>query len=293
MLRSLLVLVLAVTAMVGCAGAAESTDSDSDSDIGVVSQAITSGKLDTGDTATVALLHAGQVYCTGVLVGPYAVATAGHCVGDVKPDQVFFGSDPKGDDGTMIDVADVTANPDFDPDTLENDIAIVGLKKPGPITPVTLVEADTIDDSWVGKTITIVGFGLTKATEDDTGPKRTGTSKIDAVDDGTFRFTASPSQTCSGDSGGPAFIKSNGKTRLIGITSSGDTECKTYGRDTRVDAQLDFIKSYTDTYSALALHPVNNAGCSAAGTGTNAPRGGVFGLVVAALALVIRRRRAS
>jgi secreted trypsin-like serine protease len=229
-------------------------------------RAITNGEESSEDAhgAVVALLSKGEVTCTGVLVGPYAIATAAHCLRPTAPDQVFFGADPTGD-GVSIDIVETRVHVDFSEDDLSNDIGLVGLAKKAPARPVRLYDGELDDEALTNASIRIVGFGATNGTGDSSDPiKREGISKIQTVESDVFRLVAAPSQTCTGDSGGPAFITIDDEDVLIGITSSGDVDCKSYGRDLRVDAYKDFIESHTTAYSRRAKtnQLAMNSGCS-------------------------------
>src|SRR5438105_10159591 len=70
-------------------------------------QAITGGVEDAGDPAVVALLAGGHVTCSGVLVAPRLVITAGHCLLDDRPTAVFFRTWPDAA-GATVPVAAVT-----------------------------------------------------------------------------------------------------------------------------------------------------------------------------------------
>lgn len=271
--------------LLGAAGCVEGVEEKTE-ETGSTESAIVNGEIDDGDKATVALLTNGAAYCTGVLISPYVVATAGHCVTGVTPDQVFFGSDPKKKkSGTLIDVVETRAHRDFDQDTLANDIAVVALAERGPTKPARLLKDSDVLEKDV--TLRIVGFGLTSADEVDLGPKHSGETKIASLDDTTFRFTAAPAQTCHGDSGGPAFASIDGKDTLVGITSAGDSACKSYGRDTRVDAFADFLEGYTDRYAArVATSHIPSSGCSASGAPHTHSSGGL--LLFFAIAFITR-----
>src|SRR5262245_6833153 len=55
----------------------------------------------------VALMFGGQQECTGTLVAPTVVITAGHCVNDGAPDQVLIGTSSllrPGGEGELINV---------------------------------------------------------------------------------------------------------------------------------------------------------------------------------------------
>lgn len=288
---SFALLILPPLVVSGCASeGAESPPEDQQS----TTSYITNGDLDDGsDMATVAILEKGEVYCTGVLVDRYVVATAAHCVKDGNPEQVYFGTDPKkkSDDGTFIDVIDAQAHPKFVKKTLANDVAVLALAKRAPVKPVPMIEdGDIGDDDWIGTELRIVGFGLTKS-NGTAGKKRVGTTTIDDVDDKTFHFKAEPSQTCQGDSGGPAFATIDGKKTLVGLTSFGDADCEKYGRDTRVDVQAKFIKSFNQEYALKARQgDVPSSGCSASPNPTFGSWT-AFGAGIAVVLLALGRRR--
>lgn len=61
-----------------------------------------------------------------------------------------------------------------------------------------------------------------------------------------FVLDEKKSGTCSGDSGGPAFIEENGKIYLAGITSRGDFLCNGIGVYTSVPAFIDWIISHVE-----------------------------------------------
>jgi MYXO-CTERM domain-containing protein len=237
----------------------------------------------------VALLSNGKMYCTGVLVTPTVVATAAHCVLPSPPEQIYFGSRPGSKSGTLIAVSDTRAHPDFDEDTLQNDIAVVGLAARAPAAPLGVI-TKPLDASDRGRPLRVVGFGAPAASEITDLRKRTGATTIDSIGDDDFRFHPSPSGTCVGDSGGPALVTIDGHEAVIGITSSGDSECRVYGRDMRMDRYVPFIRGYATAYS-LPPAPDRNQGCSAARATTGAPGPSPGVLVVAGVAVVVALRR--
>ena len=285
------VVVVASMAVLACTGCTAPMSADPGSDeesTRTTQQAITNGDDDDDDQAVVGLMLQGKVYCTGVLVAKNVILTAAHCVKPTPPDQVFFGSKPSSKKGTFIAVSDTKAHPDFDEDTLVNDVAMVGLAAKAPVAPLP-VRLEAFDASFKNMNIRLVGFGVPSATAENDLRKRTGDSKIVSFTDDDFRFHATPAQTCNGDSGGPALATIDGKEYVVGITSSGDSECKVYGRDIRVDTVLPFLQSYAKAYSAqTAAGPQPNAGCSMT---TRAPlRGSAEAALLIGLACVAAAR---
>lgn len=281
-------LLAALVAMTGCGAPAEA-EAESEHTASTT-QAITNGDDDDKDPAVVALLIGGHVFCTGVLVTANVVATAAHCVDPTPPDQVFFGTKPnqkKG--GTFIEVSGSLVHPDFEEDTLENDIALVALASRAPASPLNVFTED-FDASYVGLPIRIVGFGATGFAEDSDLRKRTGDTSIASFTDDDFRFHASPSQTCNGDSGGPALAKVGDHEAVIGIASSGDQSCKQYGRHMRVDRYVPFIHGFAKKYSLAAKPAPAESGCSTTPHGrSTTSSAALFLLMACALAAWARR----
>jgi len=261
-----------------------------------VSQAITNGDAveSRADNAVVALITSdGEATCTGIVIGPYAVATAAHCLRPIAPLRVSFGATPG--KGIEIDVVETRVHLDYDEETLTADIGIVGLAERAPAKPVPLYEDDLDAETLASLPLRIVGFGATSGFSGGSKPKkREGMAKIKSVGSDSFRLEPSPSQTCNGDSGGPAFVTINKKEVLLGITSAGDLECKVYGRSTRVDAYADFLNDQKEAYALRAKTNQlvsQNRGCS------TSPRTYAFQLepllALAAVALVVFARRST
>jgi secreted trypsin-like serine protease len=285
------VAVVALFAATGCADAEDARDL-TDEPTGTVRQAIVNGDAESGDPAVVALLQRGRVYCTGTLIAPSVVLTAAHCVVPTPPDHVFFGSRPSQSDGQVIDVGGTRAHPAFDPESLKNDVAVVGLARKVTATRPIALSRDPFDPSFTGKAIRLVGFGFPDGSEDGSLEKRSGETKIESFTDEDFRFEARPAQTCLGDSGGPALATVEGVEVLVGIASSGDAGCEEYGRHVRVDRYASFIDDYETSYSAPVPPPsFPRSGCSTSSP-SKTPGGLSPWIALLALGLVIRARRA-
>lgn len=199
---------------------------------------ITNGGSPSSDTAVVALAFTGDALeCTGTVIAPHAVLTAAHCVGSASLPDVSIGDTLTA--STRHDVIATFVHPQFDSVTLDHDIAIVIVDPPLGPTPIPI--ATTLGSLAAGATLRVVGYGWTVI--DDTAPpqRRTGTSQLDAIEDLRLVSHGAPSQVCEGDSGGPALYDDGNGERIVGVASSGDTECKEFGKHTRVDVHAAFI----------------------------------------------------
>jgi secreted trypsin-like serine protease len=193
--------------------------------------------------ATGMMMVQGQVGCTGTVVAPRKVLTAGHCIQGQSPwDMSFAFGASDGQIEGWIQVVDAVAHPDYDDQSLSNDIAVLTLAEDAPVAPVEM--NPSMDASWIGETVTLVGYGVTDGpSQVGIGTKREVDVVIDDVQPTTLGYTTTNGQTaCNGDSGGPAYAMPNGALVMAGITSYGDEACKEYGVYTRVDTFLPWIE---------------------------------------------------
>lgn len=205
---------------------------------------IVNGSPTTEYSAVIAILHQSIPRCTGTLVTKRVVVTAAHCLTAARLMSVYIGNGKDVERGVTIKVSDARRFPGYDPETLENDIALLLLEREAPVTPLPIF-AGLWEDSFIGRTVNVVGFGSTGPGTHGGHIKRLGTTRLESYDDTSLTFLPSPSQTCVGDSGGPAFLSIDGSEVLVGVTSFGDAACTEYGTDIRVDRYAsDFIGPY-------------------------------------------------
>ncbi|MBO4350458.1 MAG: trypsin-like serine protease [Proteobacteria bacterium] len=257
---------------------------------------IINGTRVTGDDylSTVALvMHYGSsynsVFCTGTLITPNYVLTAGHCISYCKGDdenienyrpvmRVGIGQSEQ----TLRQIYEIEkfyTHPKFvcTSTDIQHDIAILKLKESVPLSiasptlpmpklhDITKAEVDGAG----GVTATTVGFGKTDANNDmSAGTKYKTSYKVYAycpakkaerskycdgwytANTGFIYFNDSSTGTCQGDSGGPTFFTRDGMEFVGGVTSYGYEDCEFLGAVTMVSDHYDFIASVVDDLAA-------------------------------------------
>lgn len=244
-------------------------------------QAIRGGDVDDADPAVVALSIGDYQFCSGVLVAPHTVLTAGHC--DLLDMTASFGTDVSSP-AQAIAVVEAFEHPSYTGEGQPYDFALMKLAVNPGIDPVAL-NTTALDDSELGQAMRHVGFGVTDdSTKDGGGIKRTVTYPLNRIEPQLIYSGADGKQTCSGDSGAPAFMTIGGSEVVVGIVSDGpDCQLSQDGWDGRVDAVTDWIDTTISTIEATPPSPSH--GCSAGGGGSPA--------VALAFLGVVRRRRGS
>lgn len=206
-----------------------------------------------------------ELRCSGTVIGEHWVLTAAHCVAGVgRGDlEVFFGQVPGQPGGSYRGVGATFAHPAYDRQFDDNDIALVWLNEPAPVTGRSLVDFRA-DESWLGRTAQVVGFGGTGVAGSELATKRDGSVTLTDLGEHTLSYGAAPSMTCPGDSGGPVFVQVDGTQTLVGVTTSGDAQCKTLGVATRIDQHLaSFIEPTLASVPIQGMPAMPEALCSA------------------------------
>lgn len=224
------------------------------------------GKWD--DTVGVVMLSA-FVGCTGTLVGPRVVLTAGHCVLGYPVTHVLIGSkDWAENGGELIEVEAVHEYPNSQGTF---DIAVLELAEASTYTPreigLECVLDEYLDD---GAPVQIVGFGGTRADgrdyynsvlnevatrvldkncSDDTINGIVSGCQPAARPGGELAAGGDGKDACFGDSGGPLYLKTEQGDYVVGVTSraflgaSYSEPCTDGGIWVRPDAVFDWIQS--------------------------------------------------
>jgi secreted trypsin-like serine protease len=201
-----------------------------------------------GAYPSVAEVHLGKSFlCTGTLISPTWVVTAGHCgsltgaTGYGSPASwpaplidVYLGSNKAGQ-GTRAPVSQVIVEPDYLA-TSGYDITLLKLSAPAAQAPTRVAGASEGSLWTAGTTETIAGWGTTSEGGDtpDTLQEAQVPITTDAYCAGAYSdfdpatmvcagFPQGGVDTCQGDSGGPLFGRdAAGALKVVGATSFGE-----------------------------------------------------------------------
>ncbi|MBO9665499.1 MAG: trypsin-like serine protease [Bdellovibrio sp.] len=263
MMKSLTLVLLSAMALAACAPNSNNNVANTQGE-----QIVGGDKVERGSDvirSTVALYDTKEhALCSGTLIAPDLVLTAGHCVGaDPSKMIVFFSNEVKG--AAKKDMRAVVAarvHKDYAPKKTYNtaDIAIVkfaGGMAEGYAPAKFLADAYLLQND---AQVVVAGFGLnwTWVVKKGAGTLRTTTLKIADAKFSPTEISLDQSVKrgiCSGDSGGPAYLRVNGQLYIWGVASRGDSlplpltpDCFIFSVFTRADAYGDWI---ADTMAAL------------------------------------------
>lgn len=243
------------------------------------------------DDAVGVVFWGAYVGCTGTLIGPRVVITAGHCVGGIS--HVLVGSKDWQDSrqGEMIEVADQWEYPDS---WATYDVAVLKLRKPSTYEPRAIamecIIEEYLDD---GAQVAVVGYGNTN-TQGDRGTTllNEGVTVVqdhdcdeNFIDDiftgcnpsvspgGELGAGGNGVDACFGDSGGPLYLLTDVGAYLVGVTSRAYTgvsrrhPCRDGGIYVRPDAIVPWI---VDDLGLKIAYPL-----------CNVPAGGQVGTIYA------------
>jgi secreted trypsin-like serine protease len=217
-------------------------------------------------------------FCTGVLVAPDVVLTAGHCIEDELPTAIVGAALIDGNDGESIPVTRAIRHPQLD-------LGVLVLARASSVEPAAVADSCAGDALVAGGEATMVGFGLTDRCgfgDGYDGGLRDGALQI--VDPecatagtscawpGAELIASSPTVNgCFGDSGGPLYVKADDRLYVAGITSRGASEdpltpsCDGGGIYARVDAVNAWIEKETGRTLIGACDLQKTGGCSSGG----------------------------
>lgn len=195
--------------------------------------------------------------CTGSVIAPRVVLTAGHCVEDIETGRLTPVRDYRVTTGVAnrteaggVNVSRVVRSVTyhgFDPGATRGDAGLLILARPTAAPPLQLATSADTALTAPGTRVQVAGWGVKHATE-SAAPSNLRRTSTTIQRPGYCRHAASPyypfysaalqlcttdppalhSGTCFGDSGGPAIAhRPDGTSVEVGIVSTGGPECRT------------------------------------------------------------------
>lgn len=191
----------------------------------------------------------GAGFCSGVVLSPTVVLTAGHCAQGAQA--LAINTAPAGAPPQLIAVRDVAMHPEFRANAAQRrersiDMALLRLTTPLPAryTPARLDEAGAVA---AGARFRIVGFGLTReGDERSAGRLRAGELEARAPLSRILLWARDPQGAgfgaCTGDSGGPVFSDSGAVAAVVSWSAgAGARRCGELTQAALVAPQRDWI----------------------------------------------------
>lgn len=214
--------------------------------------------------SAVGLLGA-QTQCTGSLVHPEIVVTAGHCLEGGALTTATFGEDVYAPH-SQVGIAYCEQHPNYPLDYPDYaDFMYCKLAQPVmqvPIVPIAM--GCEVDEIVPGASAVLAGYGLADDGGLD-GLKREVTTSIDFVEGTRVFFVGGTGKgTCSGDSGGPSYVQLHDGTWRVFGTTTGGSECGDWGQSELVHRFVPWIEEH----SGIDVTPCHDADGTWAPTAT-------------------------
>lgn len=191
----------------------------------------------------------GTAICSGTLLAPTKVLTAAHCV---QPGTTRVLAGRWREDGSVVGVSASkwAAHPQFERHSANytNDVAVITLSMALPNATMGVLVSDP---SRAGQGVYLAGWGA-PSFELSVGYAQLNNVAADVVG---FTYSGKLSNTCNGDSGGPAYRSVGGRNGVVGITSSGTVANCGEGDQSRfTNVQSESVINFIRTHAPEAAY---------------------------------------
>lgn len=195
--------------------------------------------------------------CSGVLIAPHTVLTAGHCINTLGPGVTYFVN--FGPDCTKPRlrkrVERQLTHPSYTAEGAPFDLGIIKLASASDVQPLPL--GDVLPT--VGATLRHVGYGTNQERPmSGQGAQRTVSHALLRLDDDFLWSGDATANTCIGDSGGPVLVDE----QIVAVVSDGP-DCHSESADQRIDRGREWIDAQLAAFDPPIAPPNPKTGCSA------------------------------
>jgi hypothetical protein len=170
----------------------------------------------------VAISIGGQGLCTGTLIDPQLVLTAGHCSYNNPPAMEILSGSDVWSATSIARGEEIIWHPQWSGMLMEGAVDLSMIKLDRAVTDIETFMVRDFPMPEIGTPARLVGYG-----EDESGQaaiqREADTTLLD-VKPGSYE-TGDPANTCSGDSGGPVFTEQDGKWVVTGVNSAVTGAC--------------------------------------------------------------------
>lgn len=205
--------------------------------------------------------------CSGTLIAPNVVVSAGHCVKYAT--RVFFGNDVTGN-GRVIRVARAVQHQGYHR-THNNDLMVLVLEENSTVTPRRIAYSGAIDAATDGRAVGFgnidpsgtFGYGTKRQVDVPiasiacTGKVGNQTDRMAYGCDRRLEFVAGKpllaKDSCTGDSGGPFYVQTADGWVVAGATSRATKSAMSNCGDGGIYARLDRYREWIEDTASVKL----------------------------------------